>query len=352
MPTLQYYFEDGRHVIFDKYMIKNGVISNKRTGITLNHHKSGKYNVCNVIDDNGKSYVIRMCRAVASTIHGPPPTIRHTADHIDRNTWNDSDDNIRWLCKRGQSENQVRPETLKSAFVIVRDGVEKTAKEWANHLKDEKNVYGNNYTIHSIKRYTQTKMFGFSYKEYSDLQGEIWKEITGSKNSNGKWEISNMNRVKYITKLAENVFSGDRLDRRGGYPKIFINGKTWYCHILAFKTFYPDEYAAKKTDEMVLHEDDDKLDFRPHKLRLGTRSENTNDAHINGKYNSTKSERKRCASYIDGVFEKEYESRGDAVRYLKNIGHIKANKGNIGSAISGGLKTAYGRTWNVLNNLL
>jgi hypothetical protein len=345
MQTLQYYFEDGRHIIFNKYTIKAGVIYNQRTGIALSGHKSGRYNACNVIDDNGNPYVIRVCRAIASTIHGPPPTTRHTADHIDRNTTNDTDINIRWLCKSGQRQNQDYPDTLKSSFIIVRDGVEKTAKEWVNHLKDEKNAFGNNYTIHSIKRYTQTKMFGFSYKEYPDLHGEIWKEITGSKNSNGKWEISNMNRVKYITKLAENVVSGDRLDRRGGYPKIFINGKTWFCHILAFMTFYPDEYAAKKTYEIVLHEDDDKLDFRPHKLRLGTRSENTNDAHMNRKYDGTKSARKKCASYIDGDFEKEYESRGDAVRYLKNIGYIKAKKGNIGSAISGGLKTAYGRTW-------
>jgi hypothetical protein len=39
---------------------------------------------------------------------------------------------------------------------------------------------------------------------------------------------------------------------------------------------------------MVLHEDDDKEDFRPHKLRLGTRSDNAKDAHDNGKFDSTK----------------------------------------------------------------
>lgn len=61
---------------------------------------------------------------------------------------------------------------------------------------------------------------------------------------------------------------------------------------------------------MVLHEDDDKLDFRPHKLRLGTSSQNSRDAYNNGK----QSERVKCASYIDGVLEKEHLSQSDALR--------------------------------------
>ena len=76
-----------------------------------------------------------------------------------------------------------------------------------------------------------------------------------------------------------------------GYPSVFINGKNWLCHILAFKTFFPNEWDAKNPDEMILHEDDDKMDFRPHKLRIGTRSENATDAHDNGCHDGTKTSR-------------------------------------------------------------
>ena len=100
----------------------------------------------------------------------------------------------------------------------------------------------------------------------------------------GHWEISNMSRVKQVTKHASNVLWGDRLRRCNGYPIISINGKNCYCHVLAFKTFYPELWDAKKLEEMVLHEDDNKEDFRPHKLRLGTASDNAKDARNNGKY--------------------------------------------------------------------
>lgn len=90
-------------------------------------------------------------------------------------------------------------------------------------------------------------------------------------------------RVKYVTTLTENVISEDRLGLSDhGYPNICINGKNVKYHILSFKAFYPEEYASKKTDEMVLHEDDNKIDSRPHKLRRGTHSENTKDVRDNG----------------------------------------------------------------------
>jgi hypothetical protein len=32
IKTLEYDFEDGTHIIFDKYTIENGIIKNKQTG--------------------------------------------------------------------------------------------------------------------------------------------------------------------------------------------------------------------------------------------------------------------------------------------------------------------------------
>ncbi len=347
--TLEYYFEDGSREHFEKYTVDTfGAIRNKQTGNLLSTSKINTYNIVGVSNDAGKRRTILISRAVASTFHGKPPTLEHTVDHIDRDKNNNTLENIRWLCKTGQRNNQERPETYKTAFIIVKGGIEKTSKEWVVHLKDQKNPYGREYTEEIIRYYARKKHHGFTYKKYLDLPNEVWKKISGSDNNLGQWEISDMNRVKYVKKYAEHVISGEHICRSGGYPMITINGKHRPCHILSFIAFFPEDYASKKSGEIILHENDDRADFRPHKLRLGTRSDNATDAHNNGKYDGTKSVRMKCASYIDGVFEKEHNSQHDAVIYLKKKGILKASQGNIGRALDGTYKTAYGRTWQLI----
>jgi hypothetical protein len=238
---------------------------------------------------------------------------------------------------------------LKTAFVVDRYGEnEKTVDEWIVHLKDEKNHMNREYSEKMIRHYAQRNQHGFSYKEYPDLPGEVWKEIARSKTKLGRWEISNMKRIKYVTKFAENVLSGERLGLLNGYPIININRKQWYCHILSLMTFFPEEWSAKKSNEIVLHEDDDKLDFRPHKLRLGSRSDNTIDAYNNGKYDDTKSARMKCVSYINGVYEIMHDSQEDAAKYLKSIGYKNAAPSAIRMVLYGDRKTAYKRTWKLI----
>jgi len=351
---LKYYAEDGTLTVFNKYTIDNGVIKNEK-GYPMTYTKDKRgYNTCGVTDDNGKRRGIHVARAIASTIIGPPPTSRHTADHEDKNRGNDTDDNIRWLCKKGQRDNQDRPETLKTAFLVDRYGEENPINEWVDYFnsKGEKNPFGREYTESMINHYAQKKQHGFSYKQYPDLPGEIWKEIVGSRNKKSRWEISNMSRMKYITNHAENVLSGERLGLSGGYPFVKINGKHWYCHILALMSFFPEEYANKKPNENVLHEDDDPLDFRPHKLSLGTHSKNAIDAHNNGKHDDTKTARMNCVSYIDGVYELMHDSQNDAVKYLKSIGYDKAVQSEISKALNGTKKNEshkirYDRTWKL-----
>lgn len=352
IKSLEYYFENGTHVKFSKYTIDtSGVVRNKKSGKILSTSKIGTYNVYGVCDDYGKRRSVRAARAIASTFIEPPPTLTHTADHINRESYSDNLDNIRWLCKSGQQHNRDMPGTKKNAFIIAKDGEEKTAKEWVDYLKDEKNPFGREYTRNTVVQYAQKKQHGFSYKEYPDFPEEVWKKIGDSKTTHGRWEISNMNRVKYITKHAENVLSGERLGIDKGYPTVYINGKHQPCHILSFMTFFPEEYSTKKVEDIILHEDDDKLDFRPHKLRIGTRSENMIDAHNNGCHDGKRSERSKCASYIDGVFEKEHVSQKEAVAYLKSIGYDKASKSSICDATDifndKNIKR-YGRTWKLI----
>lgn len=117
--------------------------------------------------------------------------------------------------------------------------------------------------------------------------------------------------------------------------------------VLMVVAFFQEKYANKKTCEMILPEDDNKLDFRPHKLRLGTRSENNNDAHTHGCYDGNKNARMKCASYINGVLEKEHESQRTAAKYLMINGHPNSVYNGICQALGGRRKSAYGRTWEL-----
>jgi len=299
------------------------------------------------ITHDKKRHVLRVARIVASTFLGSPPDPSYTADHTNKNRADDRLDNIRWLDPSEQIKNRDMPETLKSAFIIVNDNSneEMTAKEWTDEFKKPN---GESYAPISIARFAREKKHGFHVKEYPDLKGEIWKPVVGSENSQGRWEVSNMSRMKYITEYAENVFEGERLGLVNGYPTVGINGKNVSCHVIVFKTWFPDLYAAMKPNEEILHEKDDRLDFRPEKLRIGTRPTNRKDAHDNGKYDGTKSEYQKCASYVSGVFEKNHESQEDAAKYLKENGWPKASQGNISNVLQGKYNSAYGRTWKKL----
>lgn len=60
----------------------------------------------------GNAYAIlnkkKFHRLVATEFLGPPPSVDHTVDHIDRNKSNNTLKNLRWLSKSGQVLNQKR----------------------------------------------------------------------------------------------------------------------------------------------------------------------------------------------------------------------------------------------------
>ncbi|ABT14769.1 HNH endonuclease [Paramecium bursaria Chlorella virus NY2A] len=348
MKTVEYYGANGTHETYDKYTVDDiGVIRNKKTNEEKSQHttKDG-YKILGLFDNNGKQKTLKVHRIVASTFLGRPPTPAHTPDHKNRIRSDNTLDNIRWKDPSEQNTNREMPETLRSAFIVVRDGVEMTVKEWIDYLKDEKTNSGKKYTNGVIQYFAQRKRYGFSYKVFDDLPGEQWKEVIGSK----KWEVSNKLRMKYKTKYAENVLDVTQISTRNGYPKISINGKEHYVHIVCFQAFNPEAYANMKPGELVRHEKDDRLDFQPEKLLVGTKSQNGFDAHDNGKFDGTNSARKPCVSYIEGVKEKEHISLSDAVRYLRENDWPKAIRSSIRDALNGKRKngqrkTAYGRTW-------
>ncbi|AGE48510.1 hypothetical protein PBCVAN69C_467L [Paramecium bursaria Chlorella virus AN69C] len=354
MTTVKYYYSDGREEIFDKYYVdSSGIVKNKKNRRELSQYKTLDGYIRVILqDNNGNRKILSVHRIVASTFIGQPPTPDHSPDHLNRNRLDNTLFNISWKDRNEQSVNRNRPVENKSAFIVVKDGIEKTVKEWVKYYEGEKTPFGNVYTESVIKRYAQRRTNGFSYKIFDDLPGEIWKEVLRPLVNiwKGRWEISNKNRVKRITKFAENVLDVSQLGVLDGYPVINVNGKPRFVHHLSFQAFYPEEYANMKSDEIIRHKRDNKLDFRPENLLLGTSSENGLDAHNNGKYDGTKTERKKCVSYVNGVKEEEHKSLHDAVQYLKENGFKNARPGNISQVLNGKRKTAYGRAWKLVEN--
>jgi hypothetical protein len=290
---------------------------------------------------------------MVSTFLGKPLTLDHSAEHIDsKNKNNDIISELTWIDHSGQNKNRNDPEVNLCAYVIVRNSLEMTAKEWVKYLSDEKTFTGRKYTESVIRSYAKRMTNGFSYKVYDDLPDEKWYKVINSENKMGRWEISDHNRIAYVSKFARNVIDANRFGFTGKYPKIAINGKNRRLHDVAFESYYPEEYASKKPGEIILHQFDNKLDFRPHVLRIGTRSENAKDSHDNGRYDGTKSARVPCCSYIDGVFERRHESEDVAAKYLRINGYPNASNKNISRALKAlqqnKVSVTYDRTWTFI----
>ena len=316
--TLRYFKDDGTFETFDDYTIDtNRVVERKDGGKYPTPRKHNGYMQVNV-SKNKKSSTRSIARAMLSTFLGPPPDLTFTADHIESERKLDDDlSNLRWLDQSGQKNNQKRPETLRSARLIVNDlfsDDELIAKEWTELLTKPD---GTKYHEINFRIWARTKEYGFSYKTYDDIDEEEWK-IYGDPDENHV-EISNKNRVKDVTFSSvgreEHVRTADQLCLMGGYPVKNIDGEKYLIHILVFQLWYPDLWENRNEDEMVLHKEDNKLDFRPENLRLGTGSENMEDSYDNGKRDGTKTARQACVAYIDDK-EISFESIHDAAKYL------------------------------------
>jgi hypothetical protein len=348
---LHYYFDDGRHIIFEKYEIDMfGLIFNKKTDRLLRYKRDGDYNRVTVYY-NDKPHTIFVARAVVSTFLGKPPTSFHSTEHIDNtNKINDIVCELTWIDLPGQGKNRKQPKTYLSAQIVVRDGLELTAKEWVKYLNETSSIVNCQYTVGMITNYAQSKSHGFSYKVYEDLPNERWYHIVNSDTTRGHWEISDKNRIARVSKFGRNVLDASRFGFDKKYPRIWINGKNRYLHDVAFEAYYPEVYDAKMSHEMILHKLDDKLDFRPHLLTIGDGSQNITDAYDNGHRDESKNARVPCMSFINGVFEKRFESQSDAEKYLKKMGFSKADGTAIGTALTilrdtNKLVTRYKRTW-------
>ena len=336
--TIIYFKDDGEHEVFDDYTIDTNKKIERKDGMRppTPYIMNGYLRVDISKDERQRGRLIG--RAMLSTFFGPPPNLTFTADHIESERKLDDDlSNLRWLHKSGQVKNRIMPETYKSARLIVNDLFpedELTAKEWTELFTKSD---GTKYRHKTISKLARTKKNGFSYKTYDNLDDEEWK-IYGDLDKNHV-AISNMNRVKDVTFSSsgreEHVRTSEQLCMKSRYPCIIIDGEPHYIHVLVFQLWYPEKWKNKNSDEMVLHKKDNRLDFRPENLYLGTPSKNGIDAHDNGKYDDTQSVRQPCIAYKDDAVVEEFKSIHDAARYI-----LKYNETLTFDAARGGIRYA------------
>ena len=317
---LEYYNDDGHRKKFNKYMIDFfGNVKHIRKNNIVSPILSGYYHNIGLFDHNDKRHNISVHRSICSTIYGKPSTLDHSADHIySAQKTNNSIWNLKWSTYSEQSMNRENPDDRKSAFVIVKDGIEKTIKEWMAYMScSETTIYNK----------VQNNIDGFSYKIYEDLPGEYWKIIPNSIIYRGYMMISNKSRVAIHNNYgARHIRDAQVLHKWGKYPKV----GDMFAHQIIMELFCPEKIKYKKDGEIILHKNDNKLDFSPENLYFGSYPQNGIDAHDNGSFDGTLTERKSCvARLLDGTLVKRFDSRADAADWLISQGFEKAIRASI-----------------------
>lgn len=333
--TLRVYINESM-LILDNYEIcidtTNIYHIYKKSVLTQTYSDDGYKRV--LVSIQGKKQTVSVARAMISTFIGPPPNPLFTVDHINKNKDDNCINNLIWKSKKDQVINRHMPSSNSGSRIVVYNGVERTVKEWAEEL---------GVSVSTIKSWVYNKS-EWSYKNYDNISGEIWKTIGDNT------DVSSLGRVGKTNTSVRRVYDTCEICISNGYPVLNINKTKTYLHVLVFKAFFPSEYENKQIGTMVLHKNDNKLDCSIDNLYIGDGIDNTLDAHNNGKYDGKGKERLRCYCIsIQNGIRHDFESLTDAVSWLKNNGYDKAAKSSISRCLNNKqLKKTYDHTWHKL----
>jgi hypothetical protein len=216
----------------------------------------------------GRPYFVH--QLVARAFIGPPPTITHTVDHIDRNPANNDVANLRWSTKAEQSTNRVLPKHIDGLPVCVTDPageviVYQSALAAASAL---------NCSATTIKRHSASEVRLRGYKieipVTDGLPNELWQEVAAT-----GWYVSNAGRL-----LRKNASVTTGHVTRTGYCKVTINGKSHFVHRLVAVAFLP---SPQNNNLTVDHINRNKTDNRAENLRWATQSEQVTHSYAGGR---------------------------------------------------------------------
>lgn len=216
--------------------IRTGCLS--RAILARNH----PYRRVSLLDDEGKRFSSSLASWLLCTFAGPPPSSKHSADHIDRNSLNDSFENLRWLDKRGQALNRSYTGKVGHMCGVIaeRDGeiVEfSSVTDAANTLKC---TLGNVGSVLTGRRKT-TNGWKFQYKVMSDEnKNEEWKKLSAK----SKRELSSEGRVR---KRVANGYVEIHVTTKKLYLCLNVDGVQTELHILVARYFLNYD-EIRKTD--------------------------------------------------------------------------------------------------------
>jgi hypothetical protein len=252
----------------------------------------------------------------------PNVETNETVDHIDNNPDHNYINNLQWMnsidnCKKGQEKSvqttianggrngsyiimkKKDPHFQNDVSKLISIGTFKSIRLTADFLKETLKKDISNKSLESkisraIKNKNQT-VYGFYFDVFkNDLENEVWKPFVFE---NKTYMISSFGRVKnsfgHYSILYQN-----RINKK--YTSVSINGSYRYVHRLVWCAFNGE--IPKDTE--ILHDDTAPINengaYRNYliDLRLGNRSENMIEFHLN-KMNETTKEKQPFEQFTE-----------------------------------------------------
>jgi len=141
--------------------------------ITLGSTQGG-YRSCNPPYDDGKTRKTYLHRLVAFAFLGPPPTVKHTVDHIDGNKSNNVPHNLRWASKSEQCFNRKNPEKYQGKGVLQFSENWVLIKRW-DRIGDVQALEGSSRKLLKTAMKKASLLLGCYWRVDVDiLEGETW----------------------------------------------------------------------------------------------------------------------------------------------------------------------------------
>lgn len=335
---------------FPNYQISNlGNVKNIITNKILKPCKhAGYYGLSLINSECKKHFLVHRLVAIAFI---PNPENKPEVNHKDKNTNNNSVDNLNWMTKSENgihrckdlviTTNKNKPLNricIKTGLILETYNSINDAALWIFNNKLSKNTHNARNSIGNCICGLSNTSYGFKWeaiKKQDCLENEIWKEVNipNVNNNDKKYFVSNLGRFK----SSKNIIMENYKINPNGYIRVFIYGKTYLLHRLISFMFIDNP----ENKQQVNHIDGNKTNNKVDNLEWVTNQENQIHKFKTGLGNNFT--RKIGQYTLDNVFIKEHKSIASAAKE-NNI-----NKSNIFGVLKEKRKTAGGFIWKYLD---